>query len=334
MSPSVSRLSSPVSQVLVVGAFVQDHIWRLDRFPLPGETRRATAFHSGPGGKGFNQAVACARQGVACAFVGALGDDELGIAAQRFAQTEGLPCRWQIHADRSTATSGIYVDADGAPMNVVQLDANEALTPGFVAAQEDLFAAASILLTQLENDLATTRAALELATRHGLLRVMNPAPVHAGFDAAMLALCDLITPNETEFAQLLGQIADVRVDAAGLAASADDDLHALARRLGVPTVVLTLGARGCFVSHAEGGPRDDGAPFYRVAPERVAAIDATGAGDAFSGGLAAALVRLADRPLRDAVRHANRVAALSTERVGTAPAMPRGDEIEARFGGV
>lgn len=331
MSPSVSRLSSPVSQVLVVGAFVQDHIWRIDRFPQPGETRRATAFYRGPGGKGFNQAVACARQGVSCAFVGALGDDELGAAAQRFAQTEGLPCRWEIHADRSTATSGIYVDAGGAPMNVVQLDANEALTPGFVTAQEDLFAGASILLTQLENDLATTRTALELATRHGLARVMNPAPVHAAFDAATLALCDLITPNETEFAQLLDQIAGTHVDAMRLAAYADADLHAFARRLGVPTVVLTLGAQGCFVSHAESGLRDDEASFYRIAPERVAAIDATGAGDAFSGALAAALVRMADRPLRDAVRHANRVAALSTERIGTAPAMPRRDEVGMRF---
>lgn len=318
-------------RVVVVGAFVQDHIWRLDRFPQPGETRRATAFYSGPGGKGFNQAVACARQGVGCAFVGALGDDDLGACARRFAEAEGLPCRWEIHAGRATATSGIYVDAGGMPMNVVQLDANEALTPGFVAAQEDLFAGASVLLTQLENDLATTRAALELATRRRLLRVVNPAPVHADFDAAMLAQCDLVTPNETEFAQLLGRIANLRVDAPRLAATGDAELHALARRLGVPTVVLTLGASGCFVSHAEGDLRGDEAPCYRIGPERVNAIDATGAGDAFSGALAAALVRLAGRPLRDAVRYANRVAALSTERVGTAPAMPRRDEVGMRF---
>lgn len=321
-----------MTDVVVVGAFVQDHIWRLDRFPQPGETRRACAFYSGPGGKGFNQAIACARQGVACAFVGALGDDALGAAAQRFAEAESLPCRWEIHANRSTATSGIYVDRDGAPMNVVQLDANEALTPDFVVAQEDLFAGAKLLLLQLENDLAATRTALELATRRGLLRVLNPAPVHAGADAALLAQCDLITPNESEFTLLLDQIAGVRVAATDLAARGDAELHALARRLGVPTVVLTLGAYGCFVSHGSGGHHGDSEPYYRLAPERAAAIDATGAGDAFSGALVAAIVYRSNAPLRLAVRHANRVAALTTERVGTAPVMPRREEVRRRFG--
>jgi ribokinase len=321
-----------MADVVVVGSYVQDHIWRLDRFPQPGETRRAAAFHTGPGGKGFNQAVACLRQGVSAVFIGALGDDALGAVAQRFAADEPLPCCWQIHAERSTATSGIFVDRDGAPMNVVQLDANEALTPDFVRAQEDLFAGAKLLLLQLENDIAATRAALQAATRHGLLRLMNPAPVRAEFDADLLALCDLITPNETEFAQLLAQIAGVRVEAGSLAACDDAHLHALARRLGGVTVVLTLGARGCFVSHADGECRGDAVACYRLAPERVEAIDATGAGDAFSGALAAAIVRGEGRPLRTAVQHANRVAALSTERVGTAPAMPRYEDVERRFG--
>lgn len=323
--------------VVVVGSFVQDHIWRLDRFPQPGETRRAAAFYSGPGGKGFNQAVACARQGVATAFVGALGDDALGAAAQHFAANERLPCRWQIRADRATATSGIFVDRDGAPMNVVQLDANEALTPDFVAAQADLFAAASVLLLQLENDVATTRRALDLAAQHGLLRVLNPAPVRAEADATLLGRCDLITPNESEFALLLEQAAGVRVEAEGLAHRGDAELHALARRLDVPTVVLTLGAQGCFVSHGDAGRphtnrRADDLAYYRLAPERANTIDATGAGDAFSGALAAAIVRHAAQSFRLVVRHANRVAALSTERVGTAPVMPREDEVQARFG--
>lgn len=322
-----------MADVVVVGSYVQDHIWRLDQFPLPGETRRATAFYTGPGGKGFNQAVACLRQGVSCAFIGALGDDALGGVARRFAADEHLPCRWEIHAHRSTATSGIFVDRDGAPMNVVQLDANEALTPDFIHAQQDWFAGAKLLLLQLENGIGATRAALQAATRHGALRLMNPAPVRAEFDAGLLALCDLVTPNETEFAQLLAQIAGVRIEAAGLAACDDAQLHALARRLGTSTVVLTLGARGCLVSHVDDGNlRGDAAAYYRLAPERVQAIDATGAGDAFSGALAAAIVLGEGRPFREAVQHANRVAALSTERVGTAPVMPRADDVRMRFG--
>jgi ribokinase len=101
-------------------------------------------------------------------------------------------------------------------------------------------------------------------------------------------------------------------------------------------VIVTLGAAGAFVAHrdadAQARWRDD-ARAYRVAPEPVAAIDTTGAGDAFSGGLAAALVFGAGRPLREAVIHANRVAALSTETRGTAPAMPTREAVAARFGG-
>jgi len=111
----------------------------------------------------------------------------------------------------------------------------------------------------------------------------------------------------------------------------DADLHALARKLGVATVVVTLGSHGCFVSH---GPdrRGDSAECYRLAPEKVNAIDTTGAGDAFSGALTAGLVRFAGRPFRDSVIHANRAAAMSTEIVGTAPAMPTYDAVIARFG--
>lgn len=318
-------------EVVIVGSFVQDHAWLTDRFPQTGETRRALGFNTGPGGKGFNQAVACARQGVASAFVGAIGDDHLGAIARRFGEDEGLPCRWQVRADVPTAASSIVVDASGSNLIVVNLAANEHLDPAFIEAQSDLFAGAKALLLQLENNLDAIRAALALGTRHHLLRVLNPAPVHPDLDAGLLAQCDLATPNETEFALLLERLHGERVDAATLAQREDADLHALARRLGVASVVITLGAQGCFVSHVDDARRGDAAAYYRIAPERVAAVDSTGAGDAFSGSLVAAMRRFAGRPFRDAVEHANRCAAMSTETVGTAPAMPRFDEVIARF---
>ncbi|NCT68866.1 MAG: ribokinase [Rhodanobacteraceae bacterium] len=321
------------AEVIVVGSYIQDHAWLVDRFPQVGETRRAHGFNLGPGGKGFNQAVACARQGVATLFIGAIGNDVFGTIAQRFAADEDLPCHWQVCADVPTAASSIVVDRSGANLIAINLAANEHLDPAFVTAQADAFAGARVLLLQLENNLDAIAAALALGVRHGLLRVLNPAPVHPQADAALLAQCDLITPNETEFALLLEQVAHVHVDAATLATRSDADLHALARRLGVPTVVITLGAQGCFVSHVDGAWRGDAHGCYRLAPERVAAVDSTGAGDAFSGALVAALVRFAGCPFRDAVVHANRSAALSTETVGTAPAMPRFEQVLARFGG-
>ena len=319
------------AQVIIVGSYVQDHAWLTDRFPQVGETRRALGFNTGPGGKGFNQAIACSRQGVGTLFVGAIGDDHLGAIAQKFAADEELACRWQVRSNVPTAASSIVVDHTGSNLIVVNLAANEQLDPAFVEAQGESFVGAKILLMQLENNLDAIAAALSLGARHGLLRVLNPAPVHPQLDAALLAQCDLITPNETEFALLLERIAGVHVDAAELVARDDADLHALARKLGVETVVITLGAHGCFVSHGAKDLRGDRAAFYRIAAEKVNAIDSTGAGDAFSGTLVAALLRFAGRPFRDAVMHANRAAAMSTETVGTAPAMARFEQVIARF---
>src|SRR4051812_23608032 len=204
------------ARVVVVGSFVQDHAWLTDRFPETGETRRALGFNTGPGGKGFNQAVACLRQGVPTLFIGAIGDDHLGTIAQRFAEAENLPCCWQVRDDVPTAASSIIVDRTGSNLLVVNLAANEHLDPAFVQAQDAAFARAKLVLVQLENNLDAVRAALALATRHGLLRILNPAPVHPDLDPSLLASCDLITPNETEFALLLERIAGERVAAATL----------------------------------------------------------------------------------------------------------------------
>lgn len=319
--------------VAVVGSYVQDHAWLVDRFSVPGETRRAQGFNTGPGGKGFNQAIACHRQGVSTLFLGAIGDDLLGANARRFAEAEGMACHWQVLQHVPTAASSIIVDASGQNQITVSLAANEHLDPGFLRHHCEALAAAQVLLLQLENNLDAIRVALQLCAGRETLRVLNPAPVHPECDAALLAQCDLVTPNESEFALLLERTGSGQVDPLRVPELSDDALHAYCRRLGVPTVVITLGAQGCFVSHAEAAPLAGSEPrSYRIAPARVKAVDATGAGDAFSGALVAALVRLAGQPFRRMVEHANRSAAMSTETVGTAPAMPRFEEVVARFG--
>jgi ribokinase len=320
--------SSP--QVIIVGSYVQDQAWFVERFPRPGETMRANRYNTGPGGKGFNQAVACARQGVPTAFIGALGRDTFAEYAKRFASDENMPCRWQIRDDQPTSTSSITVNAKAENQISMIFGANEHLDPDFVRAQDDLFAGAKTLLLQLENNLDALAAALEVAGRHRLTRILNPAPVHADLTLAMLQSATIITPNETEFSLLLERFTKKDVDPATLAERDDADLHALARKLGVDTVVVTLGSRGCFVSH--GADRHgDAAESYRLPPEKVNAIDTTGAGDAFSGCLTAGLVRFTGQPFRDSVIHANRAAAMSTEIVGTAPAMPTYNEVIRRF---
>ena len=317
--------------VVIVGSYVQDQAWFVERFPRPGETLRANRYNTGPGGKGFNQAVACARQGVATAFVGAIGNDTFGAAAQEFARAENLPTRWRIRDDQPTATSSITVNAKGENQIAMTFGANEHMDVAFVRAQDDLLADAKILLLQLENNLDAVDAALQLGKRHRLTCVLNPAPAHPQLPANTLHGADIITPNETEFSLLLERFAGAHVDPATLADRADADLDAAARRLGVATVVITLGSRGCFVSHGD-DRRGDADACYRLPPENVNAVDTTGAGDAFSGALVAALVRFAGQPFRNSVMHANRAAAMSTETVGTAPAMPAFEAVIRRFG--
>jgi len=319
------------SNVVVVGSYVHDHVWLTERFPDTGETLGATGFATGPGGKGFNQAIACKRQGAAVTFVGSIGADHLGAAAREFALAEGLDCRWQVCDGAPTAAASIAVDASGANRILVNFAANLHLDPAFVEAQRELFESARVVLVQLENNLDAVRMALDLGARHGLLRMLNPAPVHRDIDAALLARCDLITPNETEIALLLERVVGQHIRAADVATLDDDRLHTLCRSLAVPTIIITLGAAGCFVSHGD-DRRGDAVAHYRIAAEPVRAIDTVGAGDAFNGALAAAFAGDSSRPFRHAVMRANRVAAMSTEKIGAAIAMPMAAQVDARFG--
>ena len=327
-----ARLANDLPSVIIVGSYVHDHVWQTDRFPQPGETRRARGFSTGPVGKGFNQAVACVRQQGNALFVGALGNDELSRSARSFANSENLACAWLILDDVPTAAAGILVNAEGANQIMVNLAANEHLSTDFLRQQSARFASARVLLVQLENNLDAVRTALELGREHALLCVLNPAPMHAEVDADLLALCDLITPNETEFAQLVERFCGKSMQASDVATLADAELHALCRELGVPSIVVTLGAAGCFVSHAAGMWRGDEREHYRVAAERTVVVDTTGAGDAFNGALVAMLSQPTHSAFANAVRYANRVAAMSTEQPGAATAVPCHAAVMARFG--
>lgn len=316
--------------VIVLGSYNQDHVWSADALPSPGETRLGR-FATGPGGKGFNQAVACHRQGVKTLFLGALGDDALARQARDTAQAFGLPCAFEVHADAATGSAGIVVDAAGRNQIVVAPGANAQLSPGFVHAHAAAIRGAKVLVCQLESNLEATRAALTLARDAAVTAILNPAPIHAGLDPLLAALPHVLTPNESEFAFLLAHLHGQPL-APNWLQFPDPMLHLLCRRLAAPTVVITLGEHGCFVSHADATLRADGNAHYRLPAEAVTPVDTVGAGDAFTGGLAAGLILHGmAKPFRDAVRHANRVAACSTERAGAAAAMPTRREVEARF---
>lgn len=311
-----------MARVFVVGSFNLDHVWRCQALPLPGQTL-AGQYASGPGGKGFNQAIAAARAGADVVFVCALGEDAGGQYARALANADGIDLR-DLASREPTGTAGIHVDAAGRNCIVIGAGANAALDPPFALERLQDIDAGEVLLVQAETPLATVRAVLAHARARGALAILNPAPANASIDAGLLALCDIATPNETEFCALLARAGIHAPDPHAVVALDDAVLHALCRRL-LPegTVVVTLGAAGCFVSHPAGHLREDATAAYRVPAPPAEVVDTTGAGDAFNGALAASLAAGPHRTFAAHLVSANRYAARSTEAHGAALAMPR-----------
>ena len=313
-----------MSRVIVVGSYNQDHVWSSDALPAPGATRLGR-YASGPGGKGFNQAVASARVGAPTTFITARGEDAAADIARGVAADEGMEMRAELHAALPSGTAGIFVDGDGRNVIVVAPGANAALSTGFIACQAEDFAQAGVVLAQLEVNPDAVLAALRAGRAGGALTVLNPAPANAATTGALLDAADLLTPNETEFVALLVRHAGVDIAADALADMAPHALHLLCRQLApTATLVITLGAGGVFVSHGKDQTRGDGEVFYRLPCSPAKVVDTTGAGDAFNGALAA---RLADglngTPFRAAVAFANTYAGWSTELPGGAASMRR-----------
>ncbi len=310
-----------MSSVVVAGSFNVDHVWRCDTLPAPGATI-AGRYSTGPGGKGFNQAVAARRAGADTTFLCALGDDAGGEMARGLAAQDGFAVVAEPSSE-PTGTGGIYVDSRGRNTIVIGPGANAALSTEFVEAQRALLAGARVVLAQLESPVETIEAVLAAARDAGVTTVLNAAPADAPSSIGLLKLADVLTPNETEFAALLSRHVGERVEADNVAALDGATLHGLCRKLvGNGTVVVTLGAVGVFVSHAEENLRGDTQPYYRVGAEQVQAIDTTGAGDAFNGALAASIAQSPEAPFARHVRFANQFAGRSTEKEGAAVAMP------------
>lgn len=309
------------AQVVVVGSFIQDFAFFIPEFPQAGEST-VGELRTGPGGKGFNQAVAATRAGASTLFIGAIGQDAAGIAARKFAGTLGVRTHFISKKKEPTGVASIAVNASGQNQILIGLGANLALHPRDVPTAALLNA--DVVVCQTESDLKTAAHALRIARKAGAITVLNPAPMRVGVDASLLRHAEVIIPNETEFVSLVNGmprsgVKNLTVEA--LHRLAPDRLHALCRTFNVPIVIVTLGSKGCFVSQPD--------VYTRINPHEVDAVDSTGAGDAFVGGFAAGLVKL-NRNVFEAAHFANAVAALSVTQHGTAQSMPTAREI-SRF---
>ncbi len=317
--------------IVVVGSFNQDLAFYTRNFPRPGETVVGES-RPGPGGKGFNQAVAAARAGIPTLFVGAVGSDAFGTRARQAAREAGLAAHFVEKPKHATGAAVITVNAAGQNHIMISLGANLGLKPRDIPLPP--LAAAQVVVCQGETDYATVGHVLRTARKHGAITVFNPAPMRPGFDLRLLRHTEALIPNESEFIALVkscpacaallrtapyntgGEFTEASLP--GLSAEA---FHRLCRCLQVPVVIVTLGARGCFVSQPD--------VWLRIRAHDVEVVDTAGAGDAFVGGFAAGLVKFKHN-IFEAAHYASAVAALSVMQPGTAPSMPIAREI-ARF---
>jgi ribokinase len=281
---------SAAFDVCVVGSANLDLVASTAVLPSPGETVLGRDFAEHPGGKGLNQAVAAARCGARTAFVSAVGDDNAGEVLLDVMRTDGIDTtNVSRRAGVSTGRALIGVADNGENSIIVVAGANASVTV-------EQLPQCSVVLAQLEVPLATIEVAFRAARHVGATTVLNPAPAQQ-LGRELLALCDVVVPNEHE-AELLG------------------GAEALLQ-LGAKAIVTTRGADGATLTTVDGS--------VDIAPFRVDARDTTAAGDTFCGALCARLA--AGDEMTVALRFASAAAAISTTRAGAVPSIPHANEV-------
>ena len=302
--------------IVILGIFVADTAYRADRQPKLGETILGHSFSLGPGGKGSNQSVAAAMAGSGAGgevhFITRLGRDDFAAIARATWARAGV--RPEVTEDAESYTGAAFIFLEAATGNnaiIVAPGAAARISAADVEARAGLIRSAAAFVTQLEQPVEAALRGLQIAREAGMTTILNPAPA-AELPDGMLALCDDLTPNETE-AEMLSGIPVTDLAGAGRAAEV-----LLAR--GVGAVVITLGGNGALYRDAS---RCVHVPVISAGP----VVETTGAGDAFNGGFVVALSE--GRDVIEAVRFGCATAGISVTRAGTAGSMPARAEIEA-----
>lgn len=295
--------------ILVLGSLNMDLIIETDRHPYPGETIRGKAFYASPGGKGDNQAVAIGRLGGDVAFTGCVGNDAYGRQLVDNLAANGVNTKGLMMLDDASTGLALINVFGGQNTIILYPGANSRCSIELVKRHEDMIKRAHILLMQLEIPMETVLWATSIAKKAGTMVILNPAPA-AQLDEALYENVDVLVPNELEAQQLLS------IEIEGFADY--EKIISMFLDKGVKHVLITLGDKGV-IYNTEGG-------IERKPAYKVKAVDSTGAGDAFIGGLCFALSR--GMALENAVDYANAVAAIAVTRMGAQSASPTAKEVE------
>lgn len=294
-----------MKKIAVIGSLNVDLVSRVPVFLQPGETLRGLSFQTYMGGKGGNQAVAAARLVPGVAMLGMLGDDQHGLAYHRYLLQQGVDNQAVgIARDTGSGTAVIEVDASSGDNRIIyHPGANLLLNDAHLAAHLARLMEYDIFLFQLETPIQTVHLAMKTLFEAGKTIILDPAPAVA-LPAGFLAYASFVTPNQTELSIL-----------SGLPTGDEEQMYLAGETLlrqGAQAVIIKAGRQGAYYIDKKQRFAARGFP--------VKAVDTTAAGDSFNAGFAAALSRGED--LKDALRHANAVAALSTLAPGAQPAMP------------
>jgi ribokinase len=299
-----------MGRVVVVGSYNVGLTVVAPALPAPGQTVLGHTFDMGPGGKGSNQAIGARRLGADVTLVVKLGRDPFAQAALELFDREGLLGPGILETGGHTGVGLIVVDDDGRNMIAVAPGANGQLVTGDLDRIPDLFEGASHLLCQLECSPELFAGAAERARAAGATTILNPAPA-VPLSRSVLALVDILTPNQTELAAL-----------SGVAATDEREIEAAARSLqarGVGEVVVTLGERGVLRVMPDG---------IQSQPARaLSARDTTGAGDAFNAGLVTGLS--AGFSMTEAIELGVRAGAFCVTRLGVIEGLPTRQQLDA-----
>lgn len=308
-------------RIIVAGSLNADLTIYCERLPAPGETLHGNGFAVNPGGKSANQAVSAARLGGAVTLLGAVGRDahgEMLLASTAGAGVDVDPVR---RVDEPTGVAVISVERSGENSIIINAGANGTFSPADV--DGEIFRGAGVVCLCLEVPLATVEAAAQAGHDAGATVLLNLSP-YAPITAGLAKLTDVLLVNAHEASQFLDGYA-----MPGPHAAADQWQGALAAFAGrgLERVLVTLGAAGSVVLDS----KNPAEPVVRIAPTVVPAVDTTGAGDAFTGAVAAQLA--AGAPLADAARYASVAAALATTKRGAQGAYPTAGEVAAALAG-
>ncbi|NIY83035.1 ribokinase [Vibrio hepatarius] len=300
-----------MNKLVVLGSVNADHVLQVPSFPRPGETLHGRNYQVIPGGKGANQAVAAARLKADTGFIACVGDDAFGINIRENFKMDSIDIgAVKMQPNCPTGIAMIQVSDSGENSICISAEANAQLTAEAIEPDLERIRQANYLLMQLETSLCGIEKAAQVAKQAHTTVILNPAPAKALSDE-LLSCVDIITPNETEAEVLTG----IEVIDDATAQEAANALH----RKGIDTVLITLGAKGVWLSRAGQGEL--------IAGFRVKATDTTAAGDTFNGALVTGL--LEQLPLKSAIKFAHAAAAISVTRFGAQTSIPSREEVDA-----